>query len=295
MRKVLRNLGIFLLLIVVLLAALLGYVYFQSESIVNQHFSFTAPDISLPEVSEEVLAEGRRIFTTRGCSDCHGANAGGTVMVDDVALGRIIAPNLTSGEGGLNYNQDQFVNAIMHGVSSDGRGLVIMPSQVFTQWREEDIAPLLVFLLNTEPVDNVLPATNYGFLGRGLLVAGVVPMGAVNIDHETVGLIEIAAEPSIEYGRYLYNNCIDCHQVNAVGGPVPGSDYSSANLTPSESGIGAWSMEDFMTTIRTGIRPDGVVLDPAKMPWPSFVPMTDVELQALYTYLTSLEPVENEN
>lgn len=295
MKKVLRIVGIIILLIIVLLGIGIGVLYAQSESIINQHYEFTAPELSLPEYSEELFSEGRRVFMTRGCGDCHGANAGGTIMVDDPALGRIVAPNLTSGEGGVNYNQEQFLNAIMHGVSSDGRGLVIMPSQVFTQWREEDIVPLMTFLLNTPPVDNVLPETSYGLLGRGLLVAGVVPMGAVNIDHDTVGFVEIAAEPSIEYGRYLFNNCIDCHTASAAGGPVPGADYSAANLTASESGIGSWTMEDFMTALRTGTRPDGSLIDPLKMPWPSFSPMTDVEIEALYTYLTSLEPVENEN
>lgn len=295
MKRALRIVGIILVVLIALLGIGYGYVYAQSESLINQYFEFTAPELSLPELNDELFAEGRRIFTTRGCGDCHGANAGGTIMVDDGALGRIVAPNLTSGEGGVNYNQEQFLNAIMHGVSADGRGLVIMPAQVFTQWRKEDIEPLMLFLLNMPPVDNVLPETSYGPLGRALLVAKVVPMGAVNIDHDTVGFVEIAAEPSVEYGRYLYNSCIDCHTASAAGGPVPGTDYVAANLSPSESGIGAWSEDDFVTALRTGTRPDGSLIDGTKMPWPSFAPMTDVEIQALYTYLRSVEPVENSN
>ena len=54
-------------------------------------------------------------------------------------------------------------------------------------------------------------------------------------------------------------------------------------------------MDDFMTTLRTGTRPDGTMLDPEQMPWPAFASMTDVEIQALYTYLHSLEPIENQN
>ena len=108
--------------------------------------------------------------------------------------------------------------------------------------------------------------------------------------------IELEAEPSVEYGHYLSLICASCHGANLAGAPSPeGDGLNSANLTPSESGIGAWSMDDFMTALRTGIRPDGTALDPEQMPWPSFASMTDVEIQALYTYLTSLEPIENQN
>jgi mono/diheme cytochrome c family protein len=69
----------------------------------------------------------------------------------------------------------------------------------------------------------------------------------------------------------------------------------SANLTPDDTGIGAWSEEQFMRAIRQGLfkglegsRP---LLPP--MPWFTYKFMTDDELKAVFAYLKSLKPVDN--
>lgn len=68
----------------------------------------------------------------------------------------------------------------------------------------------------------------------------------------------------------------------------------TANLTPDkETGLGDWTEEQFVATIRTGKhqgkgRP---VLPP--MPWPAYRNVTDPELKAIFAYLRSLAPVKN--
>jgi mono/diheme cytochrome c family protein len=66
------------------------------------------------------------------------------------------------------------------------------------------------------------------------------------------------------------------------------------NLTPDEhTGIGSWSEETFMKTIRSG-RHMGVsrpILPP--MPWFNYKMMTDDDLRAVYAYLRSIPPVSN--
>ena len=69
----------------------------------------------------------------------------------------------------------------------------------------------------------------------------------------------------------------------------------SANLTPHETGVGAWSEQQFIKAIREGkykgmdnTRP---LLPP--MPWPSFSKASDEDLQAIFSYLKSLKPVDN--
>lgn len=70
----------------------------------------------------------------------------------------------------------------------------------------------------------------------------------------------------------------------------------TANLTPdSATGIGAWTEEVFIKTLRTGKhlgqesgRP---ILPP--MPWYNIGRMTDDDLSAVYAYLRSLPPVNN--
>jgi mono/diheme cytochrome c family protein len=67
------------------------------------------------------------------------------------------------------------------------------------------------------------------------------------------------------------------------------------NLTPDDlTGIGIWTEEMFITTIRTGkhwgvSRP---ILPP--MPWFNYAKMKDEDLRAVYAYLRTLKPVKNQ-
>jgi cytochrome c553 len=69
----------------------------------------------------------------------------------------------------------------------------------------------------------------------------------------------------------------------------------AANLTPDlQTGIGAWTPELFIKTMRTGKhfgrgRP---LLPP--MPWLNAAALTDQDLKALFAYLKSLRPIRNQ-
>jgi mono/diheme cytochrome c family protein len=69
----------------------------------------------------------------------------------------------------------------------------------------------------------------------------------------------------------------------------------TANLTPDRlTGIGIWTEDIFIKTIRTG-RHWGVarpILPP--MPWQNVRMMTDSDLKAVYAYLRSIKPVNNQ-
>src|SRR5688572_29672326 len=64
------------------------------------------------------------------CIDCHGPALAGKIFIDDPAIGRVIAPNLTRGRGGVGATSTDadFVKAIRYGVDPSGRPLLIMPS-----------------------------------------------------------------------------------------------------------------------------------------------------------------------
>lgn len=78
----------------------------------------------------------------------------------------------------------------------------------------------------------------------------------------------------------------------AFAGPW-GVSYAS-NLTPDDNtGIGIWTEEIFVNTLRSG-RHWGVarpILPP--MPWPNYARMTDEDLKAVYAYLRTVPPVHN--
>jgi len=68
----------------------------------------------------------------------------------------------------------------------------------------------------------------------------------------------------------------------------------TANLTPdNNTGIGIWTEDMFVKTLRTGkhwgtSRP---ILPP--MPWFNYAKMTDADLKALYAYLRTIKPIAN--
>ncbi len=65
------------------------------------------------------------------------------------------------------------------------------------------------------------------------------------------------------------------------------------NITPDpETGIGKWSEADFIRAMRTGLTPDGRVLD-TQMPWNAFQKITDRDLKSLWAYLKTIKPVKN--
>ena len=69
----------------------------------------------------------------------------------------------------------------------------------------------------------------------------------------------------------------------------------SANLTPDKNtGLGIWTEDMFIKTLRTG-KHFGVARDLLPpMPWQNFATMTDEDLKAVYAYLQTIPPVRNQ-
>ena len=68
----------------------------------------------------------------------------------------------------------------------------------------------------------------------------------------------------------------------------------TANLTPDpETGLGQWTEQQFVDTIRTG-RHQGrgrEILPP--MPWPAFRNLNDADLKAIFAFLRTIPPMKN--
>jgi len=68
----------------------------------------------------------------------------------------------------------------------------------------------------------------------------------------------------------------------------------TANLTPdSETGLGLWTEQQFVDTIRTGRRQGRgrEILPP--MPWPAFKNLNDADLKAIFAYLRTIPAIKN--
>ncbi len=66
---------------------------------------------------------------------------------------------------------------------------------------------------------------------------------------------------------------------------APATSFSPAIPNPRLF-VGVLTLEEFIQTMRTGIRPNGTPFADA-MPWQSAAQMTDDDLAALYAYLTA--------
>jgi mono/diheme cytochrome c family protein len=212
-------------------------------------------------------------------------------------MARVVAPNLTSGRGGIagNRSDDDFLRAIRHGIGMGGRALVLMPAKNYWHMGDDDVGSLIAYLRTVPAVDRELPATSFGLVGRVLLLKGDLdPMfEAKDMDHMARRPAPPAADTTADYGRYLaeIGGCTGCHGPTLSGGPIPGTPPDAkpaANITPE--GIGSWTEQDFFKALREGVRPNGTPIDTTVMPIPMTREMTDLETKAIYMYLRTVPP-----
>lgn len=71
---------------------------------------------------------------------------------------------------------------------------------------------------------------------------------------------------------------------------VPPHWPDASNITMGGTLANYASVDDFINTMRDGVTPLGVEMDPEFMPWTVFGYMTDEELNGLFEYLQSLPP-----
>lgn len=296
MRRIVRMLAYGLLTLVVLAAGVLGIAWWRTEVALAR--VYTLAEVELPVSGDPAQVErGRHLAVTRGCTDCHGDDLAGRVVIDAGPVGLYVAANLTPAGAGAGMDANHFEHAVRHGVGRDGRPLRFMPATDFAAMGDDDVAALYAYVKSVPPATRELPETWIGPLGRVLYLFDQVPvlLTAESVDHAAASAPRVApvVAATADYGRYLAQGCTGCHGERFAGGRIPGAPPDlpiAANLTPDPSGLGAWSEADFMRAIRDGKRPDGSAIDPF-MPWKSLGHMTDTELRALYAYLRSLPPL----
>jgi cytochrome c553 len=295
--KLIRILGKLVLALVILAAIALGLVYWRSSSLMDQRIDVAEAPLPVP-TDAAALEHGRHVAVTRGCTDCHGQDLGGHVLVDEFPIGRIAAPNLTAGKGGLGSRLDAATieRAVRHGVGGNGRLLLYMPASDYAGLADADVADLIAYVKSVPAVDREIAAPAAGPLMRVLFLLGKAPLVyALKVDQHAAHRATMMPEPTAEYGRYVAQACTGCHNDHFSGGHVPGTPPNfpdARNITPDPgTGIGNWTKAQFRAAITTGKRPDGSELN-RFMPWPAFATMTDVEIEALWAYLHTVPPVQ---
>jgi cytochrome c553 len=295
--RVLRALGIFLLVIILAVVVAIGAIYLLSNSRMHRKYAFATE--TLPSVSDPAQLErgGHLVKVRLGCVSCHGEDLGGSVVIDAMPFGRFIAPNLTAGDGGVGarYSDADWVRLLRHGIRPDGTPVVFMPVNLYTNLGAEDLQAVVAYVKSVPPVSRQMPPTKVGPIGRMLIVTNKAPLiPAEHIDHSRAIPVPPPAGATQEYGSYIVATagCTVCHGQGLSGGKLAGgpTDPPAQNITPT--GIGSWSEIEFIQALRTGKRPDGTEIKPF-MPWQIYGKMTDDELRAIYLYLKTVPPKPN--
>ncbi|MGB3562875.1 MAG: cytochrome c [Thermoanaerobaculia bacterium] len=266
---------------------------------------------------DELLTRGRYLVEgPMHCYACHseidwaepgpgqplpGKKGIGAKFPDVSVPGLVVASNITPDpETGIGeWTDEELGRAIREGVGRDGRRLFpVMPYLFYRSLSDEDLAAVITYIRSIEPVRNQPPATE---LPEPVL-ASLPPHQAITEPVPTPD----RSDP-IAYGAYLtqIGECIECHtpmtpqgqpmtELTLAGGRIlegPWGRVAAANLTPDPSGIPYYTRELFIEMMRTGFvsarELNHVML------WGYYRNMTDEDLEAIFAYLGTLEPLSH--
>ncbi|MCJ7514248.1 MAG: cytochrome c [Anaerolineales bacterium] len=295
MKKLLKWLGIVLGSLLALIVIVFFALAMKGNAIITHTFDVSAENVPIPTDVESV---GRGEHWVKAeCIGCHGDDLSGGAFFE-APFGYVDAKNLTPGKGGAGteFNDQDWVRAIRHGVNPEDHSLLIMPASNFWYYSDEDLGDILAYVKSLPPVDNETREPDINLLGKAMLGAGILGRGVVvaqEIQHDARPDFPPAGV-TMEYGTYLVNvsGCRDCHGPDLSGGKsADPTSQNAPNLTPGGELI-AWQEPDFIKAIRTGVAPSGHQLDPVQMPWEHFKNFSDDELRAIFTYLQTLQRLE---
>ena len=316
MKKFAKVLVIILIIIVVGVAGI--YIYLTSFLP-----SIDAPDDLVIEVTHERVERGRYLANEMmGCVGCHAQRdftrfagpiieetkgSGGEHWSREMGFpGDLYAPNITP-----TYLKDwtdgELYRAIAAGVDKDGNALFpIMPYHQYGKLPKEDIYAVIAYLRTLEPTVSEFPERELDFPLN--IIVNTMPKEPT---HE-LG----PSDDPVSHGEYVISAaaCYDCHtmmkkgqyvdEMAFAGGmefPMPtGGIVRSTNLTPDkETGIGNWTKEAFVQRF-TMYADSTYTAHKVKqgefnsmMPWDYYSKLKKHDLEAIYAYLMSLEPIEN--
>ena len=223
------------------------------------------------------------------CGACHsktGTLTGGRDVGKDfpIPIGSFVSSNLTPVGQLSHWSDGEIFRAIRNGIDAKGHWLIVMSLTNAGKLSDDDILALIAYIRSQppagaktpEPPDHLTP------LGLVMLGAGMLPEGKPVMN----GVIKAPAkDASAQYGEYIlsYQDCRECHGFKLTGG-VQGQ---MPPIGPGLSLVKGWTLEGFISTMRTGVDPTGHHLGKA-MPWEPIGKMDDEELAAMYAYLVGL-------
>ncbi len=317
MKKVLKIFLYLLVIIVIGIGGLLAYVKIALPNVGD------APVISI-EVTPDRVERGKYLANNVAvCIDCHSGRdwglfsgslipgtegEGGEIFDQSMNFpGRFVSKNITP-YGIGDWTDGEVLRAITSGVSRDGKALFpVMPHPAYGKMDKEDIYSIIAYLRTLEPIETNPEESKPDF-----------PMNfIINTIPQKPEFTTIPDRTDVvSYGRYLAGaaSCFDCHTKQEKGKFVgkdfaggfefkfpDGSILRSANITPHETGIGNWTKEQFVERFKAYTdssfvpHPVGPGEFQTVMPWTFYGQMETFDLEAIFSFLQTIEPVDQVN
>jgi len=260
--------------------------------------------------ADATVERGEYLLHAAGCITCHTVDdedavplAGGHAL--ETQFGTFYSPNITPDEvtGIGRWTDDEFVNALRHGVAPDGSSYYpAFPYTSYTGMSREDVLAIKDYLFSLAPVrrENREHELDWYLFGR-------IPAWAWQLIYFTPARFSPDPARSEEWNRGAYlvrhlGHCGECHTPrNALGKILPerelaGNDHGPngkkvPNITPADDdGIGRWSRSDVEFFLEIGMEPDGDFTGGAMAPVvdDNTARLTPEDRTAIAVYLESL-------
>ena len=159
MKRVLKWIGIVIGVLIVLIAVAIGGIFWRSNMVMNRVYA--APDVSITIPTDDAaIARGKHLVSAVSvCVSCHGPNFGGGPVMDDPAIGHIVALNLTRGKNGVGsqLSDGDIARVVRFGVLPNGKSVRIMPSDDYHHLSDADLGAIIAYIRSLPPVDSDLP------------------------------------------------------------------------------------------------------------------------------------------
>jgi len=235
--------------------------------------------LKLAQPTAAQLADGPHMLRVLGCQGCHGDKLQGENFLNDPKLATVYAPNLTL--LAAHSTDAQLDRAIRQGIGTDGRALIIMPSQSYQFLSDQESAALIAAIRQFAKTGADQPHRSIGPVGRIGLVSGkffTTPQLAAQ--YRQTRLPNLG--PQFAAGRHFAEiKCSECH-----GPDLKGKEVEPGVVSSDLSIVGAYDLEQFKTLLRTGVPPSRKKLGlMAEVATSDFAHLTDEEIADTHAYL----------
>jgi len=265
-----------------------------------------APAATSDQQKFEEIEHGRYLATLADCTACHTKKDGGKPFAGgreiETPFGMVLSANITPDRdtGIGNWTEQQFANALLHGIRPDGSRLYpAMPYTAYTKMSRDDVKAIRAYLATLEPVHNRVVTNQLPFPFNIRLA-----MRGWDLLFFDDGRFKPDPKKSAQWNRGAFivtgpGHCGACHTPKNFlgadktdkalqGGQVQG--WFAPDITNDKmQGLGNMSIDDVANILKTGHNSIAAVTGPmGEEVADASAHFSEDDLKAIATYLKSL-------